>query len=416
VPFGLFYAAGVAWRLSSESFLKNKYWLEDLKWRVSFGRTGNDDIGESSASNFYKAIKFRETVGLYPAVIQNNKLSYEIVTQLNTGIDISLFGNRITGTVDVFQSQTKNMLIFNPVSAYLGYDYRMENSGKMRNRGLEISLSGRIVDNGVFRWDLGTFISTVKNEVLDIKGNKLVTELLGAEIINAEGAPANSFYGYIFKGVYASTEDAVAAGLVNDKGMAYHAGDAIYADLSGPEGTPDGMINDYDKTAIGSPMPNFTGSLINSLTYKKFTVSAMIQFVSGNDLYNFVRYNNERMTGLENQSQNVLNRWQYEHQVTDVPRALWDDPQGNSDFSTRWIEDGSFVRLKNVSLSYRIPDEFLSFKNAEFYASANNLLTFTRYLGYDPEFSYSYLQIHQGIDYGLTPQTRQFIIGVKLGF
>ncbi len=416
IPFGLFYSAGFAWRLSSEPFLRDKYWLEELKWRLSYGRTGNDDIGESSASNYYKAIKFRETVGLYPAVIQNNKLSYEIVTQVNTGIDLSLFGNRIAGTVDVFQSQTENMLIFNPVNAYLGYDYRMENSGKMRNRGLEVSLFGRIVDNGTFKWDLSAFVTTVKNEVLDIKGNKLVTELLGAEIINMEGAPANSYYGYVFKGVYASTEDAVNAGLVNDKGMAYHAGDAIYADLSGPEGIPDGVINNFDKTAIGSPLPDFTGSLVNSLTYKRFTLSAMIQVVYGNDLFNFVRYNNERMTGLENQSQSVLNRWQYEEQVTNVPRALWNDPQGNSDFSTRWIEDGSFVRLKNVSISYRIPGEFLSFKNAEFYASANNLLTLTNYLGYDPEFSFSYMQIHQGIDYGLTPQTRQFIIGVKLGF
>ena len=121
------------------------------------------------------------------------------------------------------------------------------------------------------------------------------------------------------------------------------------------------------------------------------------------------------MSGLDNQSQYVLNRWQYEEQVTDVPRALWNDPIGNSAFSTRWIEDGSYVRLKNVSISYRLPKEFLTFKSAEFYASANNLMTLTKYLGYDPEFSYSYMQIHQGIDYGMTPQSRQFIVGVKLG-
>jgi hypothetical protein len=132
-------------------------------------------------------------------------------------------------------------------------------------------------------------------------------------------------------------------------------------------------------------------------------------------LYNYVRYKNERLSGLENQSLDVLNRWQFEDQVTDVPRALYNDPQGNSNFSTRWIEDGSFIRLKNVMISYRIPDEFLTFKNAEFYASASNLLTLTRYLGYDPEFSYSFMQMHQGIDYGMTPQTRQFMVGVKLG-
>jgi hypothetical protein len=121
------------------------------------------------------------------------------------------------------------------------------------------------------------------------------------------------------------------------------------------------------------------------------------------------------MSGLENQSTKALDRWQYEGQQTSVPRALWDDPIGNSAFSTRWIEDGSYIRLKTVSLSYTIPDEFLTFRNAQFYVTASNLLTATKYLGYDPEFSYSRLHINQGIDYGLTPQPRQFIFGIRLG-
>jgi hypothetical protein len=121
------------------------------------------------------------------------------------------------------------------------------------------------------------------------------------------------------------------------------------------------------------------------------------------------------MTGLENQSQRVLNRWQYEGQQTDVPRALWDDPMGNTDFSTRWMEDGSFMRIKFIKLSYTMPSQLLMFKSAEFYASVNNIFTFTNYLGYDPEFAFSYSQMYQGIDYGLTPIPRQFIIGVTLG-
>ena len=121
------------------------------------------------------------------------------------------------------------------------------------------------------------------------------------------------------------------------------------------------------------------------------------------------------MTGLENQSKDVLNRWQYDGQVTDVPRALWDDPVGNSAFSTRWIEDGSFMRLKNVFLSYRIPNKFLIFTNAEFYVSASNIFTLSKYLGYDPEFGFSHLQIHQGVDYGMSPQSRQFIAGIRIG-
>ena len=121
------------------------------------------------------------------------------------------------------------------------------------------------------------------------------------------------------------------------------------------------------------------------------------------------------MVDLANQSAHVLNRWQHEGQVTDVPRAVWDDPVGNSDFSTRWIEDGSFLRVKNIKLVYRVPSQFLFFKNAEFYVSANNIFTFTDYLGYDPEFAYSQSQIYQGVDYGLTPHARQFIAGIKIG-
>jgi hypothetical protein len=132
-------------------------------------------------------------------------------------------------------------------------------------------------------------------------------------------------------------------------------------------------------------------------------------------VFNYVRYQNESMDGLENQSTSVLNRWQYEGHVTSVPRSLWNDPIGNTDFSTRWIEDGSFLRLKNVSLSYTIPNEFLSFKNAQFYVAASNVYTLSKYLGFDPEFAYSQRQLDQGVDYGLTPQPRQFIVGIKLG-
>ena len=414
-PFGLFYSAGVAWRLSNESFLKNKYWLEELKWRLSYGKTGNDDIGESSASNYYKAVQFRETVGLYPAVLTNTELTYENVSQLNTGLDIALWGSRLTASIDIYKSQTSNMLIYSPVNPYLGYDYRMENSGKMTNKGLEISVFANIKPEGEIRWDIQANISTVTNEVTDIKGSKIITEVEGGEIVNMAGQQANSFYGYVFKGVFTGDAEAAAAHMINDRGMAYGAGDAIYADLSGPDGTPDGVINDFDKTTLGSALPGITGALINTVSFRRFALNATIQFVSGNEIFNYVRFKNERMTGLENQSAYVLNRWQFEGQVTDVPHALWEDPIGNSAFSSRWIEDGSFVKLRNITLSYKIPNEFLTFKNAELYVSANNLLTFTKYLGYDPEFSYSYLQMHQGIDYGLTPQTRQFLVGIKVG-
>ncbi len=414
-PFGLFYSGSIAWRLSNESFLKDLSWLEDLKIRVSAGTTGNDDIGESSAKNYYQAVKFREAVGLYPAVLPNDQLTFETVSQINAGIDLSLWGNRVTTNFDVFRSNTSNMLIYSPVDAYVGYDLRVENSGKLKNQGWELNSFVRLVDKNSFKWDITGNVSSVKNEVTAIKGDKLITSITGGEIVNMVGSPVNSFYGYKFLGVYSTQAEADAANLVNDKGMHYQAGDAKFEDISGPNGAPDGIIDSYDKTAIGNALPKYFGGLGNTFTYKRWSLSAFVQVVYGNDLYNYVRYKNEAMTGLENQSQSVLNRWQYDGQVTNVPRALANDPIGNSSFSTRWIENGSYIRLKNITLSYKIPEKFLVFRNAEFYVFVNNIMTLTKYLGYDPEFSYSFSQITQGIDYGQTPQARQFIAGIKIG-
>lgn len=409
-PFGLFYSAGVAWRLSSESFLKNKSALEELKLRLTYGVSGNDDIGESNARKYYDAVKFRETVGLYPALILNDELTYETVAQLNGGVDVSLWGNRFQASIDAYQAITKDMLIYTPLESYFGYDFRPENSGEMKNTGVDVDVFFRVVDRPNFNWDLQVSYSTINNEITAIKGDKLVTQIQGAEIVNMTGEQANSFYGYTFNGVYNTTEQAESAGLVNDRLIPYQAGDAIFEDING-----DGVINESDKSVIGSSLPEYFGGLNNTFSYKRWTLNTFVQVVAGNEIFNYVRFRNESMIGLENQSTKALDRWQYEGQVTSVPRALWDDPIGNSAFSTRWIEDGSFLRLKTVSLSYTIPDEFLTFRNAQFYVTASNLLTATKYLGYDPEFSYSRLHINQGVDYGLTPQPRQFILGIRLG-
>jgi hypothetical protein len=202
---------------------------------------------------------------------------------------------------------------------------------------------------------------------------------------------------------------------MNDRGMYYGAGDAIYKDISGPDGLSDGIINEYDKTIIGSSNPDFFGGLTTVFTYKRFSLSGTLQYVVGPEVFNYVRYKNERMIDLSNQSVNVLNRWQHDGQETNVPRAVWDDPMGNTEFSSRWIEDGSYLRVKNITISYRVRTKFLFLRNAEVYVSANNLFTKTDYLGYDPEFAYSHSQIYQGVDYGLPPHVKQFIAGIKIG-
>ncbi|MFA5535445.1 MAG: SusC/RagA family TonB-linked outer membrane protein, partial [Mariniphaga sp.] len=415
IPFGFFYGGGLGWRISNESFLKDKSVLDELKIRVTYGVTGNDDIGESNATNYYNRIKFRETVGLYPALIPNDKLTYETVEQKNLGADLSIFGNRFVAHVDLYRSVSNNMLIYSVLEPYFGHEFRPENSGKMRNEGVDLGVFLRMIDRPVFKWDMQTALTTVDNEILEIKGNRLITKIEGAEIINEPGTRANSFYGYKFEGVFTSTEEAQHTGLQNARLIPFRAGDAKFADLSGHQGIPDGIINDYDKTVLGSSLPEFFGGFTNTFILKRWELSTFIQFAYGNEVFNYIRYKNECMTGLQNQSTTVLNRWHYEGHQTTVPRALWNDPIGNSFFSTRWIEDGSYFRIKNITLSYTIPEEFLFFRNSQFYITASNLFTFSKYLGYDPEFSYSFRQMDQGIDYGLSPQPRQFMVGVKLG-
>jgi hypothetical protein len=415
VPFGLFYSFCGAWRISNENFLKNKSAIEELKLRLSYGVSGNDNIGEASATDWYSAVKFRETSGLVPAVVENSELTYEKVAMLNGGLDIALWGNRLQSSIDIYQSNISDLLIYAPIEAYFGFNYRPENSGEMKNTGIDLSVLIRMIDRPNFKWDMQASYSYVKNEITEIKGNKLVIPVQGAELVNMPGEQANSFYGYIYEGVYQTAQEASSSGLVNNRYKAYQAGDAKFKDISGPQGSPDGIINDYDKTVIGSSNPENFGGISNTFTYKRWALNAFLQFVNGNEVFNYVRYQNESMTGLENQSTRVLDRWTYEGQQTEIPRALYDDPIGNSSFSTRWIEDGTYLRLKNISISYTIPDEFLVFKNAQFYVSGTNLFTVSNYLGYDPEFAFSSNHILQGIDYGLTPQVRQFVFGVKLG-
>lgn len=414
VPLGMFYSVGAGWRLSSEPFMPSLPWLEDLLIRLSYGVAGNDDIGNVNALDYYEQVRYRETSGLIPGTIPNPALKHEDRQQLNAGMDLRIRGGRYALTMDYFHHRTSDLFYYEPQAAYTGYANRPSNGGQIINKGMEVSLFARLWQSSDLHWDLhGTFM-LLRNHMESLE-KPLLTSFPGGVYISRNGDPAASFYGYEFLGVFTSQEKAEEAGLVNERGIPYGAGDAIFRDISGQEGVPDGVINGYDKTILGSALPDYAGSISNHIGYRNFALDITLYFVVGNEVFNYVRYQDEQMSTLHNQSINTLRRWHQDGDQTDVPRALWNDPVGNAVFSSRWIEEGSYLRLKDITLSYDLHESWLAFRNATFFVTAKNFITLSPYLGYDPEFSHNYDPMQQGIDYGLMPQTRQFLMGVRVG-
>lgn len=416
LPFGIFYNVGAAWRLSSESFMSRFAAIEDLKLRVNYGTSGNDDIGNLNAFSYYRLKLYRETSGMVPGGYANDFLKFETVNHLTAGLELKLMENRLQFAGNYFMSTTEDMLIFEQLSSYMGYNIYPSNNASLDKNGYEVSLFSRLLQKNNFSIDLGVNFGHYESIITSIPDDQIITSIPGGgEIINRTGEPANSFYGYQFNGVFSTTAEAMEASLVNEKGIPFRAGDASFEDFSGPDGAPDGVINEYDKVILGSATPDFYGGLHLDLNYGRWNLGMFWQFVLGSENFNYLRYQNEQMTGISNQSIAVKDRWIYEGQETQVPRSLWDDPVGNSAFSSRWIEDGSYARLKEVTLSYTIPEAVGFFSNLTIFVTGSNLLTFTDYLSYDPEFSYSFDPKLQGIDYGLIPFGRRILAGVKFG-
>jgi hypothetical protein len=224
----------------------------------------------------------------------------------------------------------------------------------------------------------------------------------------------NVFYGYVANGVFASDAEAAAAGLSIRKPdgslVLFKGGDVHFADLNN-----DKVIDENDRTVIGDPNPDFFGSFSTKATYKNFSLDVLFTFIQGNDVYNYTRNQLEAMTDFSNQTEAVVNRWRDNGHMTDIPKATWGDPMGNSRFSNRWIEDGSYIRLRSAGLSYNIPFKPGFFKYAVAYANGNNLLTFTKYKGFDPEFNPTESIYGRGVDNTLEPIVKSVVLGIRVG-
>ena len=353
--------------------------------------------------------------GLVRGNIGNPNLEWETVKKFNVGADLGIFNERVNASLDVFSNKTENMIVYETVSNASGFDYAVSNSGSMRTLGADLSLNARVVNATDFTFDLGLNVSRYKNEVQSLPNGDILTQFAGATYLTSEGKDANLFYGLKSTGVYSTTAQANTAGLnrrlANGELVPFTAGDMQFVDTNN-----DKVIDNNDRMVIGNPNPDIAGSFSANIAYKRFSLQGLFTFSVGNDIYNGLRYNLEKMSGYENQSAAVDGRWRAEGQLTDIPKATWGDPMGNAEFSSRWIEDGSYLRFKTLVLGYDFKVNEMNYvKYIKLYATANNLFTFTKYLGYDPEFSATSSIFGQGTDIGLAPQFRTFQLGLRLG-
>jgi TonB-linked SusC/RagA family outer membrane protein len=415
VTYAVLPSISAGWLISSEKFMSKVNFIELLKLRASYGLTGNDDIGNYNARQFYVSQNYLGAEGLVRGSFGNSALQWEANRKADIGLDVSLLKERLAFTVDVYQNTTSKMLLNEPQPAAAGFTYAVANDGSMRTQGIEMSVSGRIINGTIWKWDMGLNISKYRNKITQLPGNSLTTQYAGATVLTQVGLPANVFYGYKTNGVYSSDAEALASGikeaLSNGTLLQPHGGDVRFVDVN-----HDGIVDANDQQVIGNPNPDFTGAISSNLVYKRFTFSTLFAFSRGNQIFNYVRQQLEAESGYLNQTDAVLNRWRVPGQVTNTPAATYGDPIKNSRFSDRWIEDGSYFRLRTASVTYNFPIKGKSaFKSLKIYATGNNLFTLTKYLGYDPEFSATEGVLTQGIDTGLEPMFKSVQLGVRLG-
>lgn len=399
-----------AWLVSGEEWMQN-IGVQPLKLRISYGLSGNDDIGNYNGIQYYKPQNLLGNYGLVRGNLVNTQLKPETVERINAGVDMAFFNERINLNIDAYQNTVHDMILITTPERISGFDTYIANAGSMRNIGVDFNLNTRIL-NGTFKWDVGLLVSMYKNKVLDLNGEEFLTEVCGATIQTKAGQPLGQFYGYKTNGVYATQADADADGWSVMQGLVptrFNAGDVRFINQNN-----DDLIDENDRTVIGDPNPDVFGTIANTFKYGQVSLNALLNYSLGNDVYNYTRSQMENLSTLNNQSKATLNRWRREGDVTNYPKATYGDPMGNARFSDRWIEDGSYIRLKSVTLAYDLNIKWKMIQSCTFFATGENLLTFTKYKGLDPEFSFGQSPLYYGIDACVMPQPRTVSVGIKL--
>lgn len=418
--WGTFPSASVAWRASKEKFLKDVKFLDDLKLRAGYGVTGNQNIGNYSFASSLTSAVYVFNGNVVPAevalVMSNPNVQWESVEQSNIGIDATFFHHRLSVSVDAYLKNTSQMLVPMPVPISTGYSSIVVpyiNSGKVQNKGIEVSLTSKNLV-GAFEWNSQFNISFNKNKVVSLfeKAPMYIGSgigLNGTLATNTVGYPINAFYGYVMQGIFQTQKEVDNASVQVPGADVYNRtspGDVRFRDLNN-----DGAINDGDRTILGNPNPQFIYALSNDFSYKGLDLSIFLQGVQGNDIFNANNVFQESMAVAQNQTDRVLGRWEGEGTSNTMPRAIFNDPNNNSRISTRFLEDGSYLRIKNVTLGYTLPESWIKrnfFQRIRIYASAQNLLTFTKYSGFDPEVP------SNGVDFNVYPVTRVLSLGLNI--
>lgn len=414
--WGTFPSVSVAWRASQEKWFPKNDYINDLKVRAGYGVTGSQaSVGNYSYLASYNTsvypfgISSGNQTALVSSTLANPYIHWEEVAQTNIGFDASLFNSRVMFSFDAYLKETRDMLVKASIPITSGFEdttTTYTNAGKVRNQGIEMSLH-TINLTGELGWETNLTATYNKNKIKDLNSdvpyyinqinNSYVTML-------TKDYPINVFYGYVTDGIFQNQSE------VNTHAVQPGAepGDIRFRDLNN-----DGVINDSDRTVIGNPNPSWLFSMNNSLSYKGFELSVFLQGIAGNKIYNANNIDNTGMAAAYNQTTDVLKRWQGEGTSNSMPRAVFGDPNQNTRVSDRFVENGSYLRLKNITLSYTFPKQWLQkaqIENVRLSLSCENVATITGYSGFDPEVGIN------GIDQNRYPISRTFSLGLNFNF
>jgi TonB-dependent starch-binding outer membrane protein SusC len=394
--YGVFPSVSAGWIISEENFLRSSNVISFLKLRGSYGRTGNAEIGNFSSLSLFSASAYADVAGLIATQIGVPDLRWERTDQLDIGLDFGFLDNRITGEIDYFSKKTHDLLLNAPLPATNGFTSITKNVGSMENKGWEFVLNGTIL-TGEVRWTASVNVSTYKNKITELvvpvpPGDRTMGRL-------AVGQPFGQFYGLMYAGVDPDN------------------GDALY--YKADKSTTNNPFEAVD-TILGNPNPKYYGGFNTRISYKGFDLDIQCQFVNGNDVYNMAGYF-QSVNGdyFDNQTTDQLDYWREPGQITNIPQPRLLNSNGSAK-SSRWVQDGSYFRVKSVNLGYNFPRNWtsrLKLENARVYVAANNLITVTDYSGYDPEVNSGFTgALNLGHDFYTPPQARTISVGINLGF